>query len=99
MPTLLRTALIVLFCVLPATALADSQDIWPCTLMPAVCTAPPPTITTAAPWFEANAANAVTAIVLCTVLVISTRQQRWESTPADRLERKRRWSAAPSYND
>lgn len=97
MPKLLQTALFALFSTLPATALADSHETWPCTLVPSVCTAPPP-IDTAVPWFEANAANAVTAIVLCAVLVISTRRQRWESTPIDRYERKKRWSSAPSYN-
>jgi hypothetical protein len=97
MPKSLHAALIALLCALPATALADGHDTWPCTLVPAACTAPPP-INTSVPWFEANAANAVTAIVLCAVLVISTRRQRWESTPADREERKKRWSSAPSYN-
>lgn len=92
-----HAALFVLLCAMPSTALADSQEIWPCTLLPAACTVPPP-VTTRAPWFEANAANAVTAMVLCAVLVISTRRQRWESTAADREERKKRWSSAPSYN-
>lgn len=73
-------------------------ETWPCSLLPALCTAPPPAVTTAMPWLEANAANALTAIVLVAVILLSTRHHRWESTQQARLERKKRWSAAPSYD-
>jgi len=51
------------------------------------------------PWLEVNAANALTVIVLVVVALLSTRHHRWESTQQARLERKRRWSGAPSFDD
>ena len=97
MAKLLRSLFAAVLWSLPATALADNHEVWPCTLLPAVCSAPPP-VTAAAPWLEANAANALTVIVLFVLFVISTRRSRWEATPEDRVERKRAWSHAPSYN-
>lgn len=98
MAKLLRSLFIASLWLVPATALADNHEVWPCTLLPAVCSAPPP-VDTSAPWLEANAANAVTAIVLLGLFVISTRRSRWEATQADRVERKRSWSQPPSYSD
>ena len=74
------------------------NETWPCSLLPSLCTAPP-RVTTVLPWLEVNAANALTVIVLVVVALLSTRHHRWESTQQARLERKRRWSGAPSFDD